>query len=117
MSSPEECEVLPAILIPESLEILWLHYEEAALLWDTCYCPEEGARYLHDIIMLQDVFKVLADRPLLAAVINLLCSHQAREVWKLISLTFRMTNVISQESIGTKLTCSQFWLVSPWWLA
>ena len=85
MSSPEECEAFPTVLIPESLEILWLHYEEAALLGDTCFCAEEGARYLHDIIMLQDVFYVLADRHLLRAVVNLLGSHQTREVWKIVN--------------------------------
>ena len=85
MSSPEECEVLPAVLIPESLEILWLHNEEAPLLRDSCFCAEEGAGYLHDIIVLQDVFNVLADRHLLAAIVNLLGSHQTREVWKIVN--------------------------------
>jgi len=85
MSSPEECEVFAAILIPESLEILWLHYEEAALVGDTCYCAEECTRYLHDIIMLEDVFYVLAHRHLLGAVVNLLGSHQTREVWKIVN--------------------------------
>lgn len=85
MSSPEECEVLQAVLIPESLEILRLNYEEAPLLRDTCFCAEEGAGYLHDIIVLQDVFNVLAYRHLLASVENLLGSHQTREVWKIVN--------------------------------
>ena len=84
-SSPEECEAFPTFLIPESLEILWLHYEEAALLGDTCFCAEEGAGYLHDIIMLEDVFYVLAHRHLLGAVVNILSSHQMREVWKIVN--------------------------------
>ena len=85
ISSPEECQVLPAVLIPEDLEILRLHNEEAPLLRDSCFCPEEGAGYLHDIIVLQDVFNVLTNRHLLAAVVNLLGSHQAREVWKIVN--------------------------------
>lgn len=85
MSSPEECEAFPTVLIPEYLEILWLHDEEAALLGDTCFCAEEGAGYLHDIIMLEDVFYVLAHRHLLGAVVNLLGSHQTREVWKIVN--------------------------------
>lgn len=85
MSSPEECEVLPTVLIPESLEILWLHNEEASLLRDSYFCAKEGAGYLHDIIVLQDVFNVLADRHLLAAIVNLLGSHQTREVRKIVN--------------------------------
>lgn len=85
MSFPEECEAFKTILIPESLEILWLHNKEAPLLRHSCFCLEKTARYLHDIIMLQDVFDVLADRYLLAALENLLRSHQTREVWKIVN--------------------------------
>ena len=85
MSSPEECEAFKTILIPESLEILWLHNKEAPLLRHSCFCLEKTARYLHDIIMLQDVFDVLTDRYLLAALENLLRSHQTREVWKIVN--------------------------------